>query len=109
MFDKIKAAFEGLWTSLVRTYSPWLAGLLIGFLVNLGVPLDPEFEVALLALITTLAGALWYLIVRILERIRPGFGWLLGSAKKPVYAEPAAVPTVEQAATLANAAVKNKE
>jgi hypothetical protein len=109
VFDKIKAAFEGVWTSLVRTYTPWIVGLIVGFLVNLGIALDPELELALTALITTLAGALWYLIARVLERIKPAFGLMLGSTKKPVYAVPEAVPAVEHTATLANAAAKNKE
>ena len=86
--SKITDAFSGLWTSLVRTYSPWLVGTVVGWLSTLGVPLDDGLKPALITLVSLLAGALYYLILRVLERLKPKFGWLLGSAQQPGYAKP---------------------
>lgn len=78
-----------LFDSLVRTYVPWLAGVIITFLVSLGVPLDPEVQPALLALLMLAASAAYYWIARLLEtHVSPKFGWLLGLAKPPVYETP---------------------
>lgn len=79
---------KNLFDSLVRTYVPWLVGVLIGWLVSLGVPLDPEVETALTVVFMTSAGALYYLIVRLVEiHVSPRLGVLLGRAKQPVYEE----------------------
>lgn len=75
-----------LFDSLVRTYVPWLAGVIITFLVSLGVPLDPEVQPALLALLMLAASAAYYWIARLLEtHVSPKFGWMLGLAKQPDY------------------------
>ena len=85
-----------LFDSLVRTYVPWLAGVIITFLVSLGVPLDPEVQPALLALLMLAASAAYYWIARLLEtHVSPKFGWLLGLAKTPVYGAEVGVTTVE--------------
>ncbi|MFJ2506336.1 hypothetical protein [Microbacterium sp. NPDC087592] len=84
-----------LFDSLVRTYVPWLAGVIITFLVSLGVPLDPEVQPALLALLMLAASAAYYWIARLLEtHMSPKFGWMLGLAKPPVYEvpEPVLIP-----------------
>lgn len=78
-----------LFDSLVRTYVPWLAGVIITFLVSLGVPLDPEVAPALLSLLMLAASAAYYWIARLLEtHVSPKFGWLLGLAKTPAYGTP---------------------
>lgn len=102
---RITEAFSGVWTSLVRTYVPWLVGLIVGWLASLGIDLDPQLETSLILLVTTIAGALYHVVIRLAERAKPKFGWLLGSAKQPVYVKPAALPVVEETAAVANAAV----
>lgn len=75
-----------LFDSLVRTYVPWLAGVIITWLVSLGVPLDPEVQPALLVVLTGITSALYYGIARLLEtHVSPKFGWMLGVAKQPDY------------------------
>lgn len=77
---------KALFDSLVRTYVPWLAGVIVTWLVSLGVPLDPEVAPALLLLLTGAASGLYYLVARLLEtHVSPKFGWLLGLAKQPDY------------------------
>lgn len=102
MMSRITDAFHGLWTSVVRTFSPWIVGIVVGWVSSLGVSLDPDFETAVMTLITVISGALYYVLVRILERFIPNFGWLIGSPKQPVYASPEAVEVVEGTATAAN-------
>lgn len=75
-----------LWDSLVRTYVPWLVGVILGWLVALGVPLDPEVETALTLVIITATSIIYYAAARWLEtHVAPRFGVLLGSTKQPDY------------------------
>lgn len=77
---------KALFDSLVRTYVPWLAGVVIGWLISLGVPLDPEVEVQVTLALMGAASTLWYLLARIFELyIHPKFGWLIGLPKQPLY------------------------
>lgn len=77
---------KDLFDSLIRTYVPWLAGVLIGWLVSLGVPLDPEVEVQVTLALMGAASVLWYALVRVFEvYVSPKFGWLLGLGKQPEY------------------------
>lgn len=75
-----------LFDSLVRTYVPWVVGAVIGWMVSLGVPLDPEVEPQLTALLMLAASMLYYVLARVFElKISPKLGWLLGLAKQPTY------------------------
>lgn len=75
-----------LYDSLIRTYVPWLAGVVIAWMVSLGVPLDPDVAPALTALLVLAASAVYYIAARLLETyVSPRFGWLLGLAKQPDY------------------------
>lgn len=77
---------KALFDSLVRTYVPWLVGAIIGWLISLQIPLDPEVEVHLTAVLMLVASMLYYFIARVFEIwVRPKFGWLLGLAKAPTY------------------------
>lgn len=106
--SRITEAFHGLWNSLVRTYVPWIVGGVIGWLSASNIPLDPEVETQVTLVITGAASALYYVIVRVIERFAPKFGWLLGSAQQPVYAKPEAIEVVEANATAANEAVSRR-
>lgn len=78
----MKALFE----SLVRTYVPWLAGVIIGWLISLGVPLDPDVEVQVTLALMGGASVLYYFLARVFELyVAPKLGWLLGLAKSPTY------------------------
>lgn len=77
---------KALFDSLVRTYVPWLVGVIVGWLVSLGVPLDPEVEVALTLVFVTAAAFLYYFFARVFELyVSPKLGWLVGLPKQPLY------------------------
>lgn len=77
-------------TSIVRTYVPIVVGSVLSFLaVRYGLAVTPDIENQLVAGLTGLIIAVYYGIVRLLERKFPQVGVLLGSAQKPVYVEPA--------------------
>lgn len=80
---------KAIWDSLVRTYAPWIVSLIVGWLTSFGIPLDSELAPTISAAVFLGAGALYYLVVRLLETyVSPKFGWLLGLAKPPVYPTP---------------------
>lgn len=77
---------KSLFDSLVRTYVPWLVGVIVGWLVSLGIPLDPEVEVQLTLVLVTAAAFLYYFLARIFELyVSPKLGWLVGLPKQPLY------------------------
>ncbi len=78
-----------LWASIVRTVVPALVGLVLGLIARWNLPLDPEFEDALTALLTGVFTAAYYVAVRLLETyVTPKLGWLLGLAREPEYTPP---------------------
>ena len=84
---------RALFDSLVRTYVPWLVGVLIGFLASLGIPLDPEVEVQVTIALMGVASFLYYFLARVFEiYVSPKLGWLIGMPKQPIYDE---TPRVE--------------
>ena len=81
---------KALFDSLVRTYVPWLAGVVIGWLISLGVPLDPDVEVQITLALMGAASMIWYVLARVFELyVHPKLGWLLGLPKQPLYEKPA--------------------
>lgn len=75
--------------SLIRTYVPILVGSLISFLVvNYGFVVDESITAQLVAGLTGVIIAGYYLLARVLERKFPHFGFLLGTGAVPVYVEP---------------------
>lgn len=75
-------------TSLIRTYVPIIVGSFVGWLAVKGVSLDPNAIAGLTAFLGGLFSAVYYLVVRLLERKFPQVGILLGSTKKPEYTVP---------------------
>lgn len=71
--------------SLTRTYVPYLVGLVIGWLVTVGVTLPEEAKGALVALLSFLIGSAWYALARLLESKWPSLGWLIGYPVQPAY------------------------
>jgi hypothetical protein len=72
-----------LFTSLVRTVVPLIAGFLITQLVRLGVTLD---EATVTTFVEAVVTAAYYALFRFAEtRLGAGFGWFLGMARPPQY------------------------
>lgn len=74
--------------SIIRTVTPILVGFVLSLAATWAIPLDPEFEGTLTAVLTTGFTALYYIAVRLFEEyVSPRFGWLLGKAAAPKYDE----------------------
>jgi len=72
-------------TSYIRTAVPIVIGALVAWLAGKGINVPADLIAPTTALITVLAGALYYIIVRKLETKWPKVGVLLGVAKAPEY------------------------
>jgi hypothetical protein len=71
----------------IRTYVPYAIGALLAWLLaTFAVDLHGEFEVALIAFAVALTQNVYYLVARLLERVLPAFGILLGIPSQPSYA-----------------------
>jgi hypothetical protein len=80
---------NNLITSLIRTYVPIIVGSVISFLaVEHGFAVEPDIQNQLVAGLTGVIIAAYYLVARLLERKFPELGVLLGSKQKPTYVEP---------------------
>lgn len=79
--------FSDYFTSLVRTWVPFVVGALLSWLTSVGLELQLSVEAlqALYASLTAFIGALYYAVFRLLERKLPWAGWFLGVPKPPVY------------------------
>lgn len=69
--------------SFVRTITPGIVGMVVGWFTALGLTVDPEFEGALTAVLGLTFMGLYYLVVRLIEQKFPKVGILLGYAKSP--------------------------
>lgn len=74
--------------SAIRTGVPYIVGALLSWLTARGIDIPPEGEAGLIAFLTALFGAVYYLTVRALESRWPKLGVLLGSATAPEYRGP---------------------
>jgi hypothetical protein len=70
---------------LIRTWVPIGVGAVIAWFATQGLSLDYETQNAAIIALTGVTQALYYSLVRLLESQFPAVGWLLGSAKTPVY------------------------
>ncbi|KWW97386.1 hypothetical protein LI90_4358 (plasmid) [Carbonactinospora thermoautotrophica] len=74
---------RSLWLSVVRTYAPILAGLIVAWAARVGVHLD---DASALSVVTALGAGGYYLLARLVEQHWPAAGrWLLGAAQPPAY------------------------
>ena len=71
--------------SYIRTTVPIIIGALVAWLALRGINVPTGLVEPTTALITALAGTLYYIIVRKLEQKWPKLGVLLGVAKSPEY------------------------
>jgi hypothetical protein len=71
--------------SIIRTVVPLIVGALVTLVAHAGLNIDTVHATELVTVVIT---AVYYIVVRLLEQhISPQFGWLLGSAKTPVYTD----------------------
>lgn len=85
--------------SALRTFVPLIVGFLIGLPVVKWLGLTDE---QVTSAVTVVIVAVYWTAGRILERVHPSWGWLLGYASQPVYVQPAAsgmTPTPESDVT----------
>lgn len=71
--------------SQIRTFVPIVVGALVAWLITLGIELDAETQTSLVITLTGVIQAVYYFLVRLLEKKWPQVGVLLGVASKPVY------------------------
>jgi hypothetical protein len=76
--------------SAIRTFVPFLVGLIVSWLATQGVTLDDNTLGIITLVLEGVFGMVYYLLVRWLEHLNYRFGWLLGYARMPVYTIPAA-------------------
>lgn len=77
---------SNLWPSIVRTFTPQIAGVLVAWLVQLGVEIP---EGVAQAIVVEAFAVVYYVVVRVLEQVRSSkWGWLLGAPKAPHYFTP---------------------
>lgn len=74
--------------SLIRTYVPIAVSAIVAWLTSVGLELPEESAAQLALLLGALAGAIYYAVVRLLEKHFPWIGNFLGVAKAPVYVAP---------------------
>lgn len=70
--------------SWIRTMVPVVVGAVVVWLQPLGLNID---STAAASVVLPVVIAVYYTAVRFLEKHWSKFGWLLGYAKQPVYAE----------------------
>lgn len=74
---------NALVASVIRTYTPIIVGQVAAWFILIHVPLDPQTEIALTAVVGGLLSAIYYTLVRVLEQQWPGIGVLLGLTSSP--------------------------
>lgn len=76
---------DNLSTSFIRTITPYIAGAILGYLTTqFGLEVPEDLEIEITAALTTLFGAIYYVVARYLETKFPRFSLLL-SNKQPTY------------------------
>ena len=77
--------------SLIRTWVPIVVGSLISWLASLGLDVGAQANTGLTIFLTALVIAVYYALVRALEKKWPVVGrFLLGSSRVPEYTPPQA-------------------
>lgn len=71
--------------SLIRTWVPIIVATLVSVLGQAGIVLPEDASAGLATFLGGLFGAVYYLVVRLLEYKFPGIGVFLLSTKKPEY------------------------
>lgn len=80
---------SNLVVSWIRTVVPVIVGGLVTWLVRQGWLADASVQQPLTEVVMVAVTGVYYFVARTLETWWPGFGWLLGVPKAPVYSPPA--------------------
>lgn len=87
-----KTTVGNLPASYIRTFVPIAVGYVLSWAFRRwGFILDEGSTQLAAQSLTALLTAIYYFVIRALERVSPAFGWLLGLATQPKYA-PASAP-----------------
>lgn len=70
--------------SIIRTLAPYATAYLVAYLKKNGLEFD---DATVSASFVTIAGTVYYTVVRAVEQRFPKAGWLLGVPAKPHYSE----------------------
>lgn len=89
-------------TSVIRTVVPFVVGWVVTFLVARGFAVDDGTKTQITSAVTVLVGALYYVIIRLLEQVKPKVGVLLGAAKPPAYDTTTVQEALDQALVTVN-------
>jgi hypothetical protein len=82
-FSALRALFDQLWLSVVRTFVPQVAGVIVAAVTHLGLDVD---NALVLATVTELFALVYYVAIRGLEEFRDSkYGVWLGKAVRPFY------------------------
>lgn len=74
--------------SHIRTYVPIVVGTALTYVSRkTGFVVDEDAAASVTMLIAGIVTAAYYTLVRMIERVNPKLGWLLGVAKPPTYAK----------------------
>lgn len=92
--------------SLIRTYVPIVVATVVTWLGNAGIILPEEASTALATVLGAVAGAVYYAVVRFLEKKYPWVGKFLGKASAPVYVAPADITPSNNAAVVSDVTQK---
>ena len=80
-----KQEMRDLQTSVIRTATPYLVGLIVTLFGFAGVSLPEDLKTSLVPLIAFIVSTIYYMVVRFLESKYPKLGWLLGTPIEPTY------------------------
>lgn len=77
--------------SYIRTGATIVAGVVISWLVSLGLDVGAEANTGLTIFLTGVGIGIYYFVGRLIEKRWPWMGrWLFGSSRQPEYTEPQA-------------------
>lgn len=88
MWEKVTETLKSMYDSLVRTYTPMVAGVVLGWIATLLPVVPAEIESGLVLLLGLLFQVVWYFIARAIEVVKGKTSPLLtlGLTKsEPVY------------------------
>lgn len=71
--------------SIVRTFVPVVVGLILSAAATAGIEIP---EGSLTVVVDSIFVGGYYVVVRLLEKVSPAFGWFLGLPIAPTYQDP---------------------
>lgn len=87
----VETGLKSLIPGVVRTLVPLVVSVLVGWGFS-----ETETSGPVIAVLTVLVTALYYVVVRLLERHWDKIGWLLGYPQQPVYVPGEVIKSVDE-------------